>query len=72
MTSIIRKNKVDGLINMMSPKGVKASTSQDAKENNVRNVEERIIMRLRLMVVGGNVVMNLVHLKTQKIKVSFD
>lgn len=41
MTSTIRKNKFDDLIKMMSPKGVGASTSQVANENNAMTVEKK-------------------------------
>lgn len=41
MTFTIQKNKFDDLIKMMSPKGVGASTSQAANENNAMTIEKK-------------------------------
>lgn len=52
-TSNVRKNKMDDLIKIMSPKGVEAYTSQVAEQNNAKNVEEKNDNKIKANIRGS-------------------
>lgn len=68
MTFIVQKNRIDGLIKTMNPKGFKTYTSQVAEEEDGRNVEVKEATKIVMMVNEVNMVMNLTFLKILEIE----